>query len=84
MTKNRLRQGLVGAATLIALGSCKRGSESREDFKDDKGPFDGTAGVEVPNGDKVRPLSNPGPHYINAGSYFYHLDIVSLTFAQHF
>jgi osmotically-inducible protein OsmY len=34
MTKNRLRQGLVGAATLIALGSCKRGSESREDFKD--------------------------------------------------
>jgi long-subunit fatty acid transport protein len=48
------------------------------------GGFDGTAGVEVPNGSKTRTLDEPGPHYINAGSYFYHLDVVSLTFAQHF
>jgi long-subunit fatty acid transport protein len=49
-----------------------------------EGSFDGTAGLEVPNGDRARPLGMPGPHFINAGSYFYHLDVVSLTFAQHF
>ena len=48
------------------------------------GGFDGVAGVEVPNGNKTREIDDPGPHYINAGSYFYHLDVVSLTFAQHF
>ncbi|HMI92595.1 MAG TPA: hypothetical protein VK509_14570 [Polyangiales bacterium] len=49
-----------------------------------EGDFDGVAGVEVPNGSKTRPLNSPGPHFINAGSYFYNLDVVSLTFAQHF
>lgn len=52
--------------------------------KEADGGFDGTAGVEVPNGSKGRTLDEPGPHYINAGSYFYHLDVVSVTFAQHF
>ena len=46
--------------------------------------FDGIAGVEVPNGSKTRPLNMPGPHFINAGSSFYNLDVVSLSFAQHF
>jgi hypothetical protein len=49
-----------------------------------EGDFDGIAGVEVPNGSKTRPLNEPGPHYINAGSYFYNLDVVSISFAQHF
>jgi len=46
------------------------------------GDFDGTARGDVPNGDAVRVM--PGPHYINAGKYFYNLDVVSLTFTQHF
>ena len=49
-----------------------------------KADFDGTAGVEVPNGSKARPLNQPGPHYINAGTYHYDLDVMSLTFQQHF
>lgn len=44
--------------------------------------FDGTAMVDVPNGDAVR--TEPGPRYVNAGSYFYNLDVVSVTFTQHF
>jgi len=46
------------------------------------GGFDGNAKVEVPNGDSARAV--PGPFYVNAGSYYYHLDVVSLSFAQHF
>jgi hypothetical protein len=45
------------------------------------GGFDGVAGVEVPNGDLAY---EEGPYYINAGSYFYHLDVVSFSIAQHF
>jgi hypothetical protein len=51
------------------------------DMGKELGGFDGTAGVEVPNGDLAFP---EGPYYVNAGSYFYHLDVVSLSFAQHF
>jgi long-subunit fatty acid transport protein len=46
------------------------------------GDFDGVAGVDISNGDAVRIL--PGPHYINAGSYYYNLDVLSLTVTQHF
>ena len=46
------------------------------------GDFDGIAHGDIPNGDAVR--VTPGPHYINAGSYFYNLEVVSLTFTQHF
>ncbi len=45
------------------------------------GGFDGVAGVEVPNGE---PGYEIGPYFVNAGSYYYHLDVVSLSFAQHF
>ena len=45
------------------------------------GGFDGIAGVEVPNGDPAYPV---GPYYVNAGSYFYHLDVVSASVTQHF
>ena len=45
------------------------------------GDFDGTAGVEVPNADQGQPV---GPYYINAGSFFFHLDVISLAFTQHF
>jgi long-subunit fatty acid transport protein len=43
--------------------------------------FDGTAGVEVPNGQLGY---DKGPFYINAGEYFYHLDVVSASVTQHF
>jgi hypothetical protein len=44
--------------------------------------FDGIAGIEIPNGDSTRVA--PGPFYVNAGSYFYDLDVASLTVTQHF
>jgi long-subunit fatty acid transport protein len=44
--------------------------------------FDGNAGVDISNGDAVR--TDPGPHYVNAGSYYYNLDVLSLTVTQHF
>jgi long-subunit fatty acid transport protein len=44
--------------------------------------FDGVAGADIQNGDAVR--VEPGPHYINAGSYYYHLNVLSLTVTQHF
>jgi long-subunit fatty acid transport protein len=44
--------------------------------------FDGTAGVEIPNGDATRTM--PGPDFVNAGSYYYNLDVASLSFTQHF
>jgi hypothetical protein len=46
-----------------------------------RGGFDGVAGVEVPNGEPGYAI---GPYFVNAGSYYYHLDVVSLSFAQHF
>ena len=46
-----------------------------------QGGFDGTAGVEVPNGQLGY---DEGPFYVNAGSYFYHLDVVSASVTQHF
>lgn len=58
--------------------------EGVEDFEGngaDAGGFDGVAGVEIPNGDRNEPL---GPFFVNAGSFFYHLDVVSLSFTQHF
>ena len=47
----------------------------------ESGGFDGTAGVEVPNADQGQPL---GPYFINAGSYRFDLDVLSLSFTQHF
>jgi hypothetical protein len=47
----------------------------------EQGGFDGIAGVEIPNADLAYPT---GPYFVNAGTYFYHLDVVSLSFAQHF
>jgi long-subunit fatty acid transport protein len=49
---------------------------------DAKNGFDGIAGVELPNGDLTR--TEIGPDFINAGSYYYHLDVASMTFTQHF
>lgn len=45
------------------------------------GGFDGTAGVEIPNADLGYPL---GPYFVNAGSFYYHLDVVSVSVTQHF
>lgn len=45
-----------------------------------KGPFDGVAGVEVPNAGQVE----PGPYFINAGSYFYDLSVLSVELVQRF
>jgi hypothetical protein len=47
----------------------------------ENGGFDGVAGVEIPNADVGYPL---GPYFLNAGSFFYHLDVVSFSIAQHF
>jgi long-subunit fatty acid transport protein len=47
----------------------------------DNGGFDGMAGVEVPNGAQDYPI---GPYYVNAGTYFFHLDVVSVSVTQHF
>lgn len=46
------------------------------------GDFDGIAGAAVPNGIKDR--VGDGPLYVNAGSYHYALDVVSVSVAQHF
>jgi hypothetical protein len=45
-----------------------------------KGPFDGAAGVEVPNAGQVE----PGPYYINGGSYYYDLSVLSFEVTQKF
>jgi len=45
-----------------------------------KGPFDGAAGVEVPNSGQVE----PGPYFINAGSYYYNLSVLSVEVTQRF
>ena len=47
----------------------------------ESGGFDGSAGVEVPNADVSFLV---GPYFINAGSYHYHLDVLSLAFTQHY
>jgi hypothetical protein len=51
------------------------------DMNADRGGFDGVAGVEVPNADQAYAQ---GPFYINAGRYYFSLDVVSLSVAQHF
>ena len=45
------------------------------------GGFSGTANVEIPNSDVAYAQ---GPFYVNAGSFFYHLDLVSVSVTQHF
>ena len=42
--------------------------------------FDGTARTEAPFGGR----ETPGPFFINAGTFFYNLDVVSVTLTQHF
>jgi hypothetical protein len=44
------------------------------------GENDGTAGFAITDS----PTPDEGPSYANAGEYFYHLDVVSVDFAQHF
>jgi hypothetical protein len=44
------------------------------------GGLDGTAMIEAPN--SSRPL--PGPYYVNAGSYFYDLSVLSASISQKF
>jgi hypothetical protein len=46
-----------------------------------QGGFAGTAGVEIPNADLGYAK---GPFYVNAGSFFYHLDLLSVALTQHF
>jgi hypothetical protein len=46
-----------------------------------QGGFQGTARVEIPNSD---PGFAQGPFYVNAGSFYYHLDLVSASLTQHF
>ena len=45
------------------------------------GDFDGVAGVEIQN---PSTSYTEGPFYVNAGTYYFHLDVVSLSIAQHF
>jgi hypothetical protein len=47
---------------------------------DRQGPFDGSAGIEVGNS-QSREL---GPYFVNAGSYFYNLSVLSIEVTQHF
>jgi hypothetical protein len=47
----------------------------------ERGGFDGEARVEIPNADLGYP---EGPYYVNAGSFYYHLDALSLSLTQHF
>jgi len=43
--------------------------------------FDGNASVEIPNADLGYPR---GPYFVNAGSFYYHLDVLSMSITQHF
>ena len=45
------------------------------------GGFDGNANVEIPNADLGYPR---GPYFVNAGSFYYHLDVLSMSITQHF
>lgn len=47
-----------------------------------EGDFDGVAKIEAPY--TPPGTKEDGPFFINAGSYTYHLDVVSLAFTQHF
>lgn len=47
---------------------------------DQPGPFDGTAGFEAGNGQS----REPGPYFINAGSFYYNLSVLSIEITQHF
>lgn len=47
----------------------------------ENGGFDGVAGVEIPNADIA---FEEGPYYLNAGSFYYQLDALSVSIAQHF
>ena len=44
------------------------------------GNHDGVALMEIPYGS----INVPGPNFVNAGSFFYNLDVVSLSATQHF
>jgi hypothetical protein len=44
------------------------------------GDFDGVAGVEVPNAGQ----EEPGPYFINAGTFTYDMQVMSVSFTQHF
>jgi hypothetical protein len=57
------------------------GVPDRTNMGAERGGFDGMAGVEVPNADLAYEV---GPYFVNAGSYFFHLDVVSVSVAQHF
>jgi len=45
-----------------------------------EGAGDGTAAVEVPNSS----LPTPGPYFVNAGSQYYDLSVLSASIVQHF
>jgi hypothetical protein len=57
------------------------GAPDIDDMGADRGGFDGVAGIEVPNADQAY---EEGPYYVNAGRYYFSLDVVSLSVAQHF
>ena len=57
------------------------GVPDREGNNAELGGFDGMAGVEVPNADQGY---EEGPYYINAGRYFFSLDVLSVSLLQHF
>jgi long-subunit fatty acid transport protein len=46
--------------------------------------FAGVAQQEVPNGSPTGVLTDPPANFINAGSYHMSLDVLSLSFTQHF
>jgi hypothetical protein len=46
-----------------------------------QGGFQGAANVEIPNADLGYAK---GPFYVNAGTFFYHLDMLSFALTQHF
>jgi hypothetical protein len=46
-----------------------------------QGGFAGSANVEIPNADLGYAK---GPFYVNAGTFFYHLDLLSFSLTQHF
>jgi hypothetical protein len=45
-----------------------------------EGALDGTAAIEIPNSSRPE----PGPFYANGGSYFYTLDVLSMSISQKF
>jgi long-subunit fatty acid transport protein len=49
-----------------------------------KNGFDGVAQQPIANGSTARTIAEPGPDYVNAGSYYVNLDVVSVGLTQHF